>query len=44
MNEAAKELGMNPQGVHIQMWLGILDIGQVVPPAGKKTNYEYYMY
>ena len=44
VNEAAKILGMNPQGVRQQMKAGILDIGRVVPPTGKKVNHEYHVY
>lgn len=38
--DAAKELGMNPQGVREYMKRGIFDIGEVVPNM-KGTGYRY---
>lgn len=44
VTQAAKELGMNPQGVREQMKAGVLDIGRVVLPTGKKKKSSYYVY
>jgi len=45
--EAAKLLGLAPQGVRVQMERGILDIGEVVPSVQHvkgKQKYRYLIY
>jgi len=48
VEQAAKELGMQPQGVREHMKRGYLDIGNVLPVLNKKKNgsrkYSYYIY
>ena len=41
--QAAKELGMNPQGVRECMKRGLIDIGIVIPNA-KGTGYRYLIF
>lgn len=47
VEEAARLLGMAPQGVRVQMRRGLLDIGKVFPSVrqkGDKTTYQYFIY
>ena len=45
VTQAAKELGMNPQGVREHMKRGLLDIGDVLPAlSGKANKYSYHIY
>lgn len=43
LNQAAKELGMAPQGVREYMKRGLIDIGMVLPNKNK-TGYQYFIY
>lgn len=43
VQQAAKELGLAPQGVRVQMQRGMLDIGRVVPSVrGNGQRYLIY--
>lgn len=48
VEEAARLLGMAPQGVRVQMRRGLLDIGKVFPSVshkkGGRTIYQYFIF
>lgn len=48
VEEAARLLGMAPQGVRVQMRRGLLDIGNVFPSVshkkGGRTIYQYFIF
>lgn len=48
VEEAARLLGMAPQGVRVQMRRGLLDIGNVFPAVSQKkggrTTYQYFIF
>ena len=40
--QAAKELGIAPQGLREYMKRGLIDLGVVMPGSGKRKNYLIY--
>lgn len=40
--QAAKELGIAPQGLREYMKRGLIDLGEVLPGTGKRKNYLIY--
>lgn len=40
--QAAKELGIAPQGLREYMKRGLIDLGAVMPGSGKRKNYLIY--
>ena len=42
--QAAKELGLAPQGLREYMKRGLIDIGAVVPAAGGEKRLRYLIY
>ena len=40
--QAAKELGIAPQGLREYMKRGLIDLGMVMPGSGKRKNYLIY--
>lgn len=43
VRQAAKELGVSPQAVRVQMERGLLDIG-IVMPSVEGTKRQYWIY
>ena len=45
VTQAARELGMAPQGLREHMKRGLIDIGFVVPhPVSKQKKFDYFIY